>query len=407
LLTSDLVRVRRKDGELQVVPIAGRMQERALELAEVFLAIARAHVGRTREELEEALAQVECAPRERLLCAGLCKLIEDRLTFDVCADAAPEELRRALFQRAAAARRALDGGAAFDRTAVLAEIAQARGLQPEQVEQALYADLRGAHVLREIAPLSAAGLVAGYDLAQAQAVLLRAVRVRADVRCASPGAYRTLFRRLKFLRLLHTLTPQPGGGYRIEIDGPYSLFESVTKYGLQLALALPAIVACERWELVADVRWGKTREALIFRLSGGARGVEAIPPQDLPDEVAALYKAFAELQSDWAVDVAQEVLHLPGVGTCVPDLVFSRKDGGPRLFLEALGFWSRQAVWRRVELVEKGLSQPILFCVSSRLRVSEEALPEEVPAALYVYKGVMSAKAVAERLDRLAGRLGG
>ena len=34
---------------------------------------------------------------------------------------------------------------------------------------------------------------------------------------------------------------------------------------------------------------------------------------------------------------------------------------------------------------------------------AEEVLPEELPAALYVYKGVLSAKAVEERLDRLAG----
>ena len=31
------------------------------------------------------------------------------------------------------------------------------------------------------------------------------------------------------------------GTDRIEIDGPYSLFESVTKYGLQLAMVLPAL----------------------------------------------------------------------------------------------------------------------------------------------------------------------
>jgi hypothetical protein len=50
----------------------------------------------------------------------------------------------------------------------------------------------------------------------------------------------------------------------------------------------------------------------------------------------------------------------------------------------------------------------MLFAVSSRLRVSEELLDEHASSALYVYKGTMSARAIAERLERLAGaRAGG
>ena len=44
-------------------------------------------------------------------------------------------------------------------------------------------------------------------------MLLRAVRVVARVRCASPDAYRALFRKLKFRRLLHRITPLEDGWY--------------------------------------------------------------------------------------------------------------------------------------------------------------------------------------------------
>jgi predicted nuclease of restriction endonuclease-like RecB superfamily len=94
------------------------------------------------------------------------------------------------------------------------------------------------------------------------------------------------------------------------------------------------------------------------------------------------------------------------VGLCVPDLVFTHRDSGARVYLEVLGFWSRDAVWRRVELVERGLPHRILFAVSDRLRVSEAVLGGEAPGALYVYKGVMSARAVEEHLDRLLLRPG-
>ena len=102
--------------------------------------------------------------------------------------------------------------------------------------------------------------------------------------------------------------------------------------------------------------------------------------------------------------MAHELLDLPGVGLCVPDLVFTHRASGRRVFFEALGYWSREAVWRRVDLVAAGLPHPIVFAVSSRLRVSEEVLEETLPGRLYVYKGVMSARAVEERLDAvLAG----
>jgi hypothetical protein len=66
-----------------------------------------------------------------------------------------------------------------------------------------------------------------------------------------------------------------------------------------------------------------------------------------------------------------------------------------------MGYWSRAAVWKRVELVQAGLSQRILFAVSARLRVSEAVLDGELPGALYVYKRTMSARAIAERLEEL------
>ena len=58
-------------------------------------------------------------------------------------------------------------------------------------------------------------------------------------------------------------------------------------------------------------------------------------------------------------------------------------------------------MWKRVELVRAGLAERILFAVGARLRVSEDVLDEDLPGALYVYKQTMSARIVAERLERL------
>ncbi|MCZ7677584.1 MAG: DUF790 family protein [Sandaracinaceae bacterium] len=175
--------------------------------------------------------------RERKLADGLKKLIEDGLELEVASEEDPVLLRREVFELAAARRRELDDDGRLERGAVLAAVASGRGVTPEAIERGLYADLKSAHVLREVKAPPPRALVEGYDLEQAKAVLLRAVRVTARVSGATPGALRALFRKLKFLRLLHRIEREPSGALRIDIDGPFSLFESVTKYGVSLAIA--------------------------------------------------------------------------------------------------------------------------------------------------------------------------
>lgn len=411
MLTADLVRARKKNGELFVQPLHKRELPRALELSAAFLDVARASIGQSREELLEAWAAVPIAAKERRLADGFRKLIEDVCEFSAEARVDPPELRSDVFLAASAARHQSTDEARFDRAAVVEQIETARALDAGDVDRALYADLKGEQILQSVAAIKPEQLLERYDHGQVQAVLLRAVKVVADVTCARPDAYRALFRELKFRRLLYQVEVRRDGGYRIEIDGPFSLFESVTKYGLELALILPALETCDSLALVAEVRWGKDRTALKFRhvhrgdeapeetatKKGGRRGVPK-----LRDDVGALLEAFEALETPWRGRASKEILDLPGIGVCIPDLVFEHAETKDRVHFEALGFWSRDAVWKRVELVEQGIKTPILFAVSSRLRVSEAVLDDSETAALYVYKGVMSARAVERKLGEIA-----
>jgi uncharacterized protein len=397
VLTADLVNARRRGGELRLVKMDADARGRVFRIAEAVIRVTREHVGLTRQSWEAAVQGIEVAPRDLRTRRAVTKIVQDRVSFEVGADADPATLRHDVFSRAAAARMCAQTRASFDRDAVLAEIAARHGLSSEDMEIALYADLRGAQVLRRFDPISAAALVDGFDRSQAQAVLLRAASVTVDVRCASAGATRKLFRRLKFLQLLHTIA-RTDRGHRVTIDGPFSLFESVTKYGLKLAQLLPVLDECETWDLEADVRWGKGRAPLRFCLSGRGQAPGSEP--DLDPDLVVLLRAFEKLDTGWMVARAEAILDFPGVGLCVPDLVFVR--GRETVYLERLGYWSRDAVFRRVELVHGGLSDKVVFAASSRLRVSEQLLDETSPSCLYVYKGAMSARAIAERVERVA-----
>lgn len=402
MLTADLVRARVKNGALALSPLKGKTKARAIEIAEAYLAAA-AQPDIRRHELDAAFASVATGARERKLADGLKKLVLDRCEMQMEASIDPIELRRELFQRAATARQALEVGDSFDRAALLREVGAAHGLDEAGVESMLFADLRQEQRVVSFQSTNAEQLVGSYELAQEQAVLLKAEYVEVDLYASQPATYRYIFRKLKFLRLLHTIE-RIEGGYRVRIDGPYSLFSAVTKYGLQLALLLPALRACDRYELRSSLRWGRDRRRLSFDLAGGAGTPADDEAPPLPDEVATLLKRMHDRQGRWEVRPSAEILSLPGVGEIVPDLVCIDAERGVRIHLEVLGFWSREAVFRRIELVEQGLEQPLLFALPKRLRVREEIADEELPMALYVYKHSMSASAIETRLDALAER---
>ena len=329
MLTTDLVRVRRRAGRISATPLRRAERERLLAVAEAYVAAARDGIGGTRGEFEAACDDVPSAATDYKLVKGLRKLVRDRCAFEVRDDVDPPALRRQVFAQAAEARRDLDDAAVFDRDAAIAAGADGFDVPAGNVPDALFADLKANHLLKTFDAISGPALVEAYELAQQQAILLRAVRVVITFRRPDPGGFRLFFRRLKFHRLLYTATRLPDGDCRIEIDGPFSLFQSVTTYGLQLALLLPVLPACgPRWELEADIRWGSDRQPLEFRIEGDPQADAIDDDFRLPDEVARLHDQFRRMRTSWKVEVAHDLLDLPGVGLCIPDLVFAHEADG-------------------------------------------------------------------------------
>lgn len=400
MLTTELTRVRKK-GEA-VVPRFLKKDERAraAALAERYLAIFAAHVGKPRDDLEAAKKAVEVSAADRLVALGICKLIEDRCAFQAVSALEPEEVRKAVFLAAARAHRALGLREELDRAAVLAEVAPALGTDAAGIDAAMYSDLRGSERLESFDPIGVEPLLQRYDVALAQGVLLRATKVVVHVSGAGAAQYKALFRAMRFHGLLHVVRGSESAGWVIELDGPFSLFDAVQRYGLKLALFLPHLLACPKFELRAEVLWGKAKERRVFDLSHKDALVPGALPTSSAPELTAFVDGFEKLGSEWTVRQSDQIFALPGEVACVPDLVFESKETGEQVFLEVFGFWSRDAVWKRVELLRKGFPARIILAVGKQLRVSEEVLDEDAAGELYVYRSTLSARAVLERLRR-------
>lgn len=406
MLTSDLVRARRKGNALLPAYIHGKAAERLEPIAQFVIDRLSSNLGKTRDELEEELAELDVPARDRVAALGLRKVLEDRCEFEIAAGADPEALRREVFWAAAEAHRALDVRAEFDRAAVLSAAAERLGTTPEAIDAGLYADLRGSEILRSFLPISPAAAIDRYNVGLAQALLLKATRVSVRVEGETVDRYRKLFRAARFHGLIHVVRAVPEGGYVIELDGPFSLFDAVQRYGFRLALFLPSVLACGSFRLRADVLWGREREPMTLEI-GPEHGLvsDAYDPPSTTPELDTFCAAFARLESEWSVAPNEHIFALPGEVVCIPDLVFTSAETGEEVYFEAFGFWSRAAVWQRVELLRKDFPSRILLAVGKQLRVSEEVLGEDDAGEIYVYKLTISPRAVLERL-RGDGRQG-
>lgn len=406
MLTAELVPVRRKDGELRLSPIAGKALHQHLELAEQVVEIASQASGYPREQLQAELLAIGRTSTEMRIIRGFAKLVEDATEFEQDRGNGAAERRELLFERAAQAWQSLRSSEQFPRAQVLDDVASSCGVTPAQFESELFIDLPGAQRVIKAVEWSASDLVSRYDQARIAAILLRAVEVRITFRVKSALLLRDLIRTLKFRQLMFELERLDDGRYRLILTGPYSLFESVTKYGLQLALCWPEISSLEDFTLEADLRWGKQNERLSFSVKAQdlKRGTAQKAVAAVNSEVQELIAALREEAPGATVAEAESLLDLPGVGLCVPDIRFTSPDGAT-VHLEVMGYWSRQSVWRRVELVEAGMVEPVVFLVSRRLRVSEDVLDADAPSALYVYRGRINPKKVLATINELLARL--
>lgn len=402
MISPDLVRARRRGQRLELLKLTGPARSEAGRLAEEIVLLLESALGQSEEEITERLAEVERAASAEKLFAGLCKVALDACELDAPLELDAAELRSRVFQLAAERRKNLADGV-FDRELVLAEIAEEQGISAVAVEQALFSDLRGARLLVRAPGFGAEEVLARYEVGQVQGILLRAVRITLEVECVSPDAYRAFFRKLKFRRLLHRIEPRAAGGYRIEIDGPMCLFESVTKYGLSLAQLVPTLRECQKVDLAAELRWGKARDVLDFEVSFA--GAAALGPAPVRDEVAAVVEATQRLNEGWTAELASELFDVPGVGVVVPDLVL-KGPAGRTVHVEVMGYWSRDAVFRRLDWLAARAASPgqqvrLLLAVSSQLRVSPDAMPADAHGAIYVYKGAILPRALLEQAKAL------
>jgi predicted nuclease of restriction endonuclease-like RecB superfamily len=346
MLTADLALSYRRGEEIRPRQL-NPADPRWLREADTHVRIFREHAGRTRGRLDAALDEYVGAGTNYRVVRGLVKLLLDRSEFATETSVEPAELRRLVFAKAREAH-PLDGGDA-QRERVAEEVARELACAPGAVLAGLYADLPARQKLISFDETDAAELLDRYNLAQAQALLYRSVRMRISVRPQTPDGYRALFTAIKAHRLIHSIRGSAGAGYEIDLDGPASLFHRSQKYGVQMAVFLPDLLGCTGWHMRAEI--ATRHETLFFELDGDRHGLRTHSPEGWSYDAGLrdkLLEAWGRFDTEWTLEPSREVVAV-GATAFVPDFAL-RHPEGHLVHLELLGFWTPEHLSARPTL---------------------------------------------------------
>lgn len=386
MLTADLLRARVVKGVVKPTYLRGKNANAQTYAAQLCDLYGRAQ-GWSRAQLQEALEEIVGDATDFLLARGLAKLLDDRCTWATRAVVPPQELRAALYDAAFQTR---EGTGTPHRTLrrprseVIAEVAAGLSVTEEDLEISMFADHREDERLMEYKAITPDDLLTRYDLSLAQAVLLRAQSVRITVQKSTAQQLRQLISALKFRQLLFRIERQPSTSKKkglsdwiLEIDGPLSILQRGTRYGLQLAMLIPVLVHLEKWSLEAQVQWPKHKDLLGFELDHrtGLTPVSRLRGAWISEEQKLLEERISEHKTPWVLERSPHLIPLGTRDLFAPEIVLKHPDGRVA-YIEIIGTWRRHWLRTRLNLLKQHGPPNTVLCVSRNLAADREDLAE-------------------------------
>jgi uncharacterized protein len=360
--------------------------------------------GRPRRELNEALDEYIGTGTDYKIIRGFIKLLTDRCEFETASVRDPVEIRRAVFTKARDAHPVTQSEDL--RLQVIAEAARELACAPELITDSLFADLPENQRLTHFERLTAPALLNLYNLAQAQALLYRCVEMRLHVAPQSAESYRELFGAIKAYRLIHTIKGNTKSGYEIRLDGPVSMFHRSQKYGVQMAVFLPALLLCKGWRMRAEIapQAKSNRGKAFYELDSQQKQLRssyqniALAENFIAEKLLHDWEKF---ESEWRIELSSEVIDL-GESAFIPDFVLRHEDGR-KIFLEILGFWTPDHLQKRLrEFAHAGLEN-FIIAAWDELRGSRDPV-SRVPPHTIIFRTSLTPAIVELALNELGKR---
>ena len=402
MLTLDLLRYRIKEDEIYaryVNPKNRKYRTIARDLIEIY----GAHLNKTRGSLASALADYEAADTTYHVTRGLAKLLEDRSEFTIQSPIEPEVLREKIFAYGSKRHPVVTKRDRFHRHTrekVLAKIADEFKVSGDEVMAGMYADLEENRRLTAFDPPTIEWLLDRYNVALAQAMLYRASEMTIRIYRNIPTKYRLVFQFIKFFKLMHVVSGNNADGYQIVLDGPASMFRLSQKYGIQMALFLPALLHCDRWWLDATIVMSRN-DHLRFELNDDF-GLQSHyrDPDEFDSELERHFATqFDKIDTEWTLERETDIIDLKDT-VMIPDFAFAHPDGR-RALMEIVGFWTPDYLQKKLWKLKRTAMPNMIIAVSDQLNCSTEDF-RDIPGEVLFFKTRIKPKEVLEKVEACA-----
>lgn len=368
--------------------------------AENLIAIFDEFQGKTRGELERELDEYAGTGTDFKILRGLSKLLNDRCEFETSSVAEPSEIRQKVFLAARKAHPVLPDSE--NKSQILENVAAELNTTPDTIYNNLYADLSAQQKLVSFDSLEPVELLDRYNLAQAQAILYRCVEMKIRVAPSDAANYRAIFGWIKHFGLIHSIEGNAANGYEITLTGAASLFHRSQKYGIQMAVFLPALLLCKNWTMRAEINDNK-RGVGFYELASEQTDLVS-NRYDEPEYENPLFEKlkrdWEKSKVEWKLEENTEVLDL-GKTAFIPDfaLVSPEKE---KIYLDVLGFWTPKSLKKRLEEFEAANYEKYIIAAWSELRGSREE-PTFISENVVFFKSKLEPKSLVEKASNLPG----
>ncbi|WP_445630144.1 DUF790 family protein [Nostoc sp. DSM 114167] len=404
MLPTDLL-MHRQNGE-EIVPKRLKIDRATSDLAIELINYFQSAVGKTQGVLERQLTDFEGDSTDYRVKRGLAYILKSSFcTFEVVSPLEPQMLRERVFSLAAKSVYSRES-TQVTLSKIADELTQEleREVLLEQVRNGLYADLSENKILTVFDAPTAPDLLNRYNLSQVQGVFYKASQLVLNAHRNVPGEYKLLFRYLKLFQLMAYIEGDADHGFTITIDGPTSLFNPSTRYGLAIAKLIPALLHVTKWSLSSILQ---TRDAYTntwktgrFTLNSECGLVSHYPPGKPYDSM--LEASFADkwdaLKSGWALEREVDLIPIPG-SVMIPDFRLVHSDGRTFL-LEIVGYWRPEYLQKKFSQVRRAGRDDLILAISERLNLEKAGVKlNDVPARIVWFKDKLLPKAVLAVMD--------
>lgn len=339
--------------------------------AENLIAIFEDYLNKTRGELENELNEYVGTGTNYRILRGLIKLLTDRCEFEITSIAEPSEIRQKVFLEARKFQPVLPDS--IEKEQVLEKVAEEFHTDSDTLFATLYADLPEQQNLISFDEMSSNDFLDRYNLAQAQALLYKCVEMKISVLPSDTANYRAIFGAIKYFGLIHSISGDAKKGYEITITGAASLFHRSQKYGIQMAVFLPALLLTKDWEMSAEIHDKKYGNA-IYELSSEQDELSSCY-FDEPEFENPLFEKLKEdwekSSTEWNLNENKEVIDL-GKTAFIPDFVLTSPDKKKKVYLDILGFWTPKILKKRLAQFEGTNFKNFILAASNELRGTRE-----------------------------------